>query len=96
MIKTLLLFNDTSLLSITSLLSLSSPLSMQTRLRASLGLWLGPGQRFHLESKVVSCRRLGAAQLWQKGTVFLKASICIFGHELPVAYTYIRDNIKNI
>lgn len=43
--------------------------SLQTRLPASPGLWFGPGQRLHLAFKVVSCRRLGASQLWQKGKV---------------------------
>lgn len=44
--------------------------SLQTGLPACLGLWLGPGQRFHLASEVVSCRRLGASQLWQSSKVF--------------------------
>lgn len=40
---------------------------LQPRLPAHLGLRLGPRPRLHLDSEVVSCRSVGAPQLWEKG-----------------------------
>jgi len=62
--------------SLSSVLSFVPPLpSLQTRCQAGPGLWVGPGQRFHLAPEVVSCWSLGASQLCQKGVVFLKYAV---------------------